>query len=206
MHFLTGPTFFLGKGVPEDDYFRECLNEVKAFSKNFADFRETVSVEVDRQTNETYGLFESLLNSTVAPFIKKQDSLEKDLKEEIESRKDRDEKLYAKIKTVTSVVSSLEESHVKMAEVIKKTENEPEKQRKQQEEQISKLFESFTTDLLEREKRKEEYIIRLSNKLKLLEEQQTALQTKFCEMEKENEQLKAKVHEQHIELEAFLNR
>lgn len=198
-----GPTFCLGKGVPEDDYFRECLNEVKAFSKNFADFRETVSEEVDRQTNETYELFESSLNSVVNSFIEKQDRLEKDLKEETKWRKDGDEKLNARIKTVTSMVASLKGSHVKLAEAFKKTENEPEKQRKQQEEQISELFESFTMDLLEREKRKEEHVIHLSNKLKLLEEQQKALQTKFCEMEKKNEQLEAKVHEQQIELEAF---
>lgn len=198
-----GPTFCLGKGVPEDNSFRECLNEVKAFSKNFADFRETVSEEVDRQTNETYDLFESLLNSVVNPFIEKQDSLEKDLKEEIKLRKDGDKKLNASIKTVTSMVASLEGSHVKLAEAFAKTENEPEKQRKQQEEQISELFESFTMDLLEREKRKEVHVIHLSNKLKLLEEQQKALQTKFCEMEKKNEQLEAKVHEQQIELEAF---
>lgn len=198
-----GPTFCLGKGVPEDDYFRECLNEVKAFSKNFADFRETVSEEVDRQTNETYELFESSLNSVVNSFIEKQDRLEKDLKEETKWRKDGDEKLNARIKTVTSMVASLQGSHVKLAEAFKKTENEPEKQRKQQEEQISELFESFTMDLLEREKRKEEHVIHLSNKLKLLEEQQKALQTKFCEMEKKNEQLEAKVHEQQIELEAF---
>lgn len=198
-----GPTFCLGKGVPEDDYFRECLNEVKAFSKNFADFRETVSEEVDRQTNETYELFESSLNSVVNSFIEKQDRLEKDLKEETKWRKDGDEKLNARIKTVTSMVASLKGSHKKLAEAFKKTENEPEKQRKQQEEQISELFESFTMDLLEREKRKEEHVIHLSNKLKLLEEQQKALQTKFCEMEKKNEQLEAKVHEQQIELEAF---
>lgn len=198
-----GPTFCLGKGVPEDDYFRECLNEVKAFSKNFADFRETVSEEVDRQTNETYELFESSLNSVVNSFIEKQDRLEKDLKEETKWRKDGDEKLNARIKTVTSMVASLKGSHVKLAEAFKKTENEPEKQRKQQEEQISELFESFTMDLLEREKRKEEHVIHLSNKLKLFEEQQKALQTKFCEMEKKNEQLEAKVHEQQIELEAF---
>ena len=203
LYFLTGPTFCLGKGVPEDDYFRECLNEVKAFSKNFADFRETVSEEVDRQTNETYELFESSLNSVVNSFIEKQDRLEKDLKEETKWRKDGDEKLNARIKTVTSMVASLKGSHVKLAEAFKKTENEPEKQRKQQEEQISELFESFTMDLLEREKRKEEHVIHLSNKLKLLEEQQKALQTKFCEMEKKNEQLEAKVHEQQIELEAF---
>lgn len=203
MHFLTGPTFCLGKGVPEDDYFRECLNEVKAFSKNFADFRETVREEVDRQTNETYKLFESLLNSVLDSFKEKQDRLEKDLEEETKWRKDGDEKLNARIKKVTSTVASLEESHVKLVKAFKKTENEPEEQRKQQERQISELFESCTMDLLEREKRKEEHVIHLSDKLKLLEEQQKALQTKFCEMEKKNEQLEAIVHEQQIELEAF---
>ena len=203
MYFLTGPTFFLGKGVPEDDYFRECLNEVKAFSKNFADFRETVSEEVDRQTNETYELFESSLNSAVNSFREKQDSLEKGLKEEVKRRKDEDEKLNAKIKTVTSMVTSLKGSQVKLAQAFKKTENEPEKQRKQQKEQISELFESFSMIVLEREKRMVEHVIHLSNKLKLFEEQQKAFQTKFCEMEKKNEQLEAKVHEQRIELEAF---
>lgn len=203
MHFLTGPTFCLGKGVPEDDYFRECLNEVKAFSKKFADFRETVSEEVDRQTNETYELFESSLKSVVNSFIEKQDRLEKDLKEETKWRKDGDEKLNARIKTVTSMVASLKGSHVKLAEAFKKTENESEKQRKLQEEKISELFESFKMDLLERLKRKDEHVIHMSNRLKLLEEQQKAFQTKFCEMEKKNEQLEAKVHEQQIELEAF---
>lgn len=198
-----GPTFCLGKGVPEDDYFRKCLNEVKAFSKNFADFRETVREEVDRQTKETYKLFESLLNSVLDSFKEKQDRLEKDLEEETKWRKDGDEKLNARIKKVTSTVASLEESHVKLLKAFKNTENEPEEQRKQQERQISELFESFTMDLLEREKRKEEHVIHLSDKLKLLEEQQKALQTKFCEMEKKNEQLEAIVHEQQIELEAF---
>lgn len=200
MHFLTGPTFCLGKGVPEDNSFRECLNEVKAFSKNFADFRKTVSEEVDRQTKENLALFESLLYSVIDPYTKKQGSIEKDLKEEIESRKDEDKKLDASIKKVTSMVASLEGSHVKLVAAFAKTENEP---KKQQEKQISELFESFTLDLLEREKRKEEHVIHLSNKLKLLEEQQKALQTKFCEMEKKTEQLEAKVHEQQIELEAF---
>lgn len=203
LHFLTGPTFCLGKGVPEDDYFRECLNEVKAFSKNFADFRETVSEEVDRQTNETYELFESSLNSVVNSFREKQDSLEKDLEEEVKRRKDEDKKLNAKIKKVASNVTSLGRSQVKLAEAFAKTENEPEKQRKKLEEQISELFESFTMDLLERLKRKDEHVIHMSNRLKLLEEQQKAFQTKFCEMEKKNEQLEAKVHEQQIELEAF---
>ena len=160
---------------------------MKAFSKNFADFRETVSEEVDRQTNETYELFESSLNSVVNSFREKQDSLEKDLEEEVKRRKDEDKKLNAKIKKVASNVTSLGRSQVKLAEAFAKTENEPEKQRKKLEEQISELFESFTMDLLEREKRKEEHVIHLSNKLKLLEEQQKALQTKFCEMEKKNE-------------------
>ena len=176
---------------------------MKAFSKNFADFRETVSEEVDRQTNETYELFESSLNSVVNSFREKQDSLEKDLEEEVKRRKDEDKKLNAKIKKVASNVTSLGRSQVKLAEAFAKTENEPEKQRKKLEEQISELFESFTMDLLERLKRKDEHVIHMSNRLKLLEEQQKAFQTKFCEMEKKNEQLEAKVHEQQIELEAF---
>lgn len=153
-----GPNFCLGE-VPEDDIFSECLREVKTFSKSFADFRGTLSKEVDRQLRETYASFESSINSVVQPLEERQATSEKKLNEEIGKRDDGEQKLRKEVKQVVSTTKSLGNRIVELA-----------KRFAGQEKKILELFNSFKTEALEREgKMSEEFLVQEEKILLLFE-------------------------------------
>lgn len=203
------------------------MREVKTFSKSFADFRGTLSKEVDRQIRETYELFESSLNSVVQLFEERQATSEKKLNEEIKNRQDGEKKLHKEIKQVTSMTKSLGKSHVELVQAFAKQEKEIVQLQSfkvgalkreeemmeelyQQKQQILQLFKSVEVVASESEGKVKERVISLSDRLVLLEEQQKPFKDKFYEMEmkikqleRENEELKTTNHELQLKLEGF---
>lgn len=135
------------------------MREVKTFSKSLADFRGTLSKEVDRQLTETYETFESSIKSEVKPLKERQATSEKKLNEEIGKRDDGEQKLRKEIKQVVSTTKSLGNSYVKLA-----------KQFAGQEKKIVQLFNSFKTEALEREgEMREEFLVQEEKILRLFE-------------------------------------
>lgn len=135
------------------------MREVKTFSKSFADFRGTLSKEVDRQLMETYASFESSINSVVQPLEERQATSEKKLNEEIGKRDDGEQKLRKEVKQVVSTTKSFGNRLVELAKTFAG-----------QEKKILELFNSFKTEALEREgKMSKEFLVQEEKILQLFE-------------------------------------
>lgn len=135
------------------------MREVKTFSKSFADFRGTLSKEVDRQVWETSELFASSINSSLKLLEGKQATSEKKLNEEIGKREDGEQKLFKEMKQVVSTTKSLGNRYIRLAESFAG-----------QEKKIVQLFNSFKTEALEREgKMSKEFLVQEEKILRLFE-------------------------------------
>lgn len=213
----NGTDFCSGRlNVP--DFLRDCLEEVKAFSKAFADLRETLTEEVERQISETLKSFECDVRKEVELLKSRQSKLEENQNQEIKERRDGQEDLnrdlraiHREIAKVKSTVDSLRSKHSKLVEAVEKVKNQQEEQRGKRE-IFSEQLSSLQTFLRELEKKIDDYnsvtyekFLKLENENKALKETVFAMQKELKDKQDKTEiiALKETIRELQVKFESL---
>ncbi|PFX33026.1 hypothetical protein AWC38_SpisGene2147 [Stylophora pistillata] len=173
------------------DFLRDCLEEVKAFSKAFADLRETLTEEVERQISETLKSFECDVRKEVELLKSRQSRLEENQNQEIKERRDGQEDLNRDLRAIHGEIAkvkwtedSLRSKHSKLVEAVEKVKNQQEEQRGKRE-IFSEQLSSLRTFLRELEKKIDDYNSVTYEKFLKLENENKALKETVFAMQKE---------------------